>query len=105
LVFENKETRGIIAKTSLNDDRKRVLFVQVNLENLNKFMTQRKRKRFIAGATCPKCQKQDTLMLFFENNVEKLECVSCGYHQSQAKNDVKVAAKGNSDVIGVFKPE
>jgi len=68
-------------------------------------MTQRKRKRFIAGAKCPKCQKLDTLMLYFENNVEKMECVSCDYHQSQAKNDVKVAAKGSADVIGVFKPD
>ena len=68
-------------------------------------MTQRKRKRFIAGAKCPKCQKQDTLMLYFENNVEKMECVSCGYQQSQTKQDVTTAAKGSADVIGLFKPD
>ena len=44
-------------------------------------------------------------MLFFENNVEKMECVSCGYHQSQTNNEVKSAAKGSADVIGVFKPD
>ncbi|WP_100658535.1 YheV family putative zinc ribbon protein [Alteromonas flava] len=68
-------------------------------------MTKRVKKRFIAGAKCPKCQSMDTLMLFFENNVEKMECVSCGYHQSQTGNEVKQAAKGTGDVIGVFKPE
>lgn len=68
-------------------------------------MDKKQRKRFIAGAVCPECKKQDTLMLYFEHNIEKMECVSCGYHQSQAKSDVKVAAKGSADVIGVFKPE
>jgi hypothetical protein len=43
-------------------------------------------------------------MLYFENNVEKMQCVACDYHQSQAKSDVKTAAKGSADVIGVFKP-
>ena len=30
------------------------------------------KKRFIAGAKCPSCGSLDTLMLYFENNVEKL---------------------------------
>ena len=68
-------------------------------------MTQRKRKRFIAGAKCPKCQKMDTLMLYFENNVEKLECVVCDYHQSQASHDVQAATKSSGSIIGVFKPD
>ncbi len=68
-------------------------------------MSQKIKKRFIAGATCPKCRARDTLMLYFEHNIEKMECVKCGYHQSQAKSDVAVAAKGSADVIGVFKPE
>ncbi|WP_100642442.1 YheV family putative zinc ribbon protein [Alteromonas facilis] len=68
-------------------------------------MSQRKRKRFIAGAKCPKCEAIDTLMLYFENNVEKMECVACGFQQSQTGSEVKQAAKGNGDVIGVFKPD
>ena len=68
-------------------------------------MNKRTRKRFIAGAKCPKCQKMDTLMLYFENNIEKMECVNCGYHQSQASEEVQVATKGSADVIGVFKPD
>lgn len=68
-------------------------------------MSKRVRKRFIAGAVCPKCQERDTLMLYFENNIEKMECASCGYQQSQAVESVQQASKGTSDVIGVFKPE
>ena len=67
-------------------------------------MSQRQRKRFIAGATCPKCKATDTIMLFFENNIEKLTCVECGYAESQPKEEVKTASK-NANVIGVFKPE
>jgi uncharacterized metal-binding protein (TIGR02443 family) len=47
----------------------------------------------------------DTLMLYFENNIEKMECVNCGYQQSQASKEVQVATKSNADVIGIFKPE
>ena len=68
-------------------------------------MTQRVRKRFIAGATCPKCQAMDSIMLYFENNVEKLECVKCGYSQSQADEDVSTKSRDNENVIGVFKPD
>lgn len=65
----------------------------------------RKRKRFIAGATCPKCQSMDTLMLYIENNVEKLECVSCGYQKSQVDEKVENKTGHSDNVIGIFKPE
>lgn len=68
-------------------------------------MSKRLRKRFIAGATCPKCQAQDTIMLFFENNVEKLTCVECGYEEAQPQEEVKTASRANENIIGVFKPE
>ncbi len=68
-------------------------------------MTKKTKKRFIAGAKCPSCQKLDTLMLYFENNVEKLACVSCDYKETQTNDEVKAATKTPGDVIGVFKPE
>ena len=34
-------------------------------------MSNRVKRRFVAGATCPKCQEQDTISLYYENNVEK----------------------------------
>ncbi len=68
-------------------------------------MSKRQRRRFIAGATCPKCQAQDTIMLFFENNVEKLACTQCDYTESQADSSVTSASREKENVIGVFKPE
>jgi uncharacterized metal-binding protein (TIGR02443 family) len=67
-------------------------------------MTKRNKKRFIAGATCPSCKQQDTLMLYFENNVEKLACVKWDYTETQTDEKVAAASKTNSGVIGVFKP-
>ncbi|MCW8109027.1 YheV family putative metal-binding protein [Alteromonas ponticola] len=67
-------------------------------------MTTKKRKRFIAGATCPQCKAADTVMLYMEHNVEKLECVACGYSESQTEENVQHAAKSKHSVIGVFKP-
>ena len=68
-------------------------------------MSQEKtRKRFIAGATCPQCKAQDSIMLYFENNVEKLQCVECDYKDTQSQTDVASAGQNTADVIGVFKP-
>lgn len=68
-------------------------------------MTTRKKRRFIAGAVCPKCKSLDTIMLFRENNVEKLECVNCGYADAQTEDQVKSVTRKNENVIGVFKPK
>ncbi|GAA0343474.1 YheV family putative zinc ribbon protein [Bowmanella denitrificans] len=67
-------------------------------------MSEKIRKRFIAGATCPKCQAMDTLMLYMQNNIEHVECVSCGHKQSQPQDQVKAATRSSESVIGVFKP-
>ncbi|GBL04371.1 YheV family putative zinc ribbon protein [Glaciecola sp. KUL10] len=69
-------------------------------------MSQKKQKRrFIAGAKCPSCKSLDTLMLYFENNVEKMNCVHCGYNESQTDEEVEQATRANENVIGLFKPE
>ncbi len=68
-------------------------------------MNTRRKKRFIAGATCPKCGELDTLMLYFENNVEKMECVQCHHTESHADKKVNQASRQQEQVIGVFKPE
>ncbi|AGH47553.1 hypothetical protein C427_5456 [Paraglaciecola psychrophila 170] len=44
-------------------------------------------------------------MLYFENNVEKLECVKCHYSESQTDKKVAKASRSGGSVIGVFKPE
>lgn len=67
-------------------------------------MSNKQRKRFIAGATCPQCRSIDSIMLYFENNVEKLQCVKCDYKDVQSSTDVSEQVASSTDVIGVFKP-
>ncbi|MGO1247989.1 MAG: YheV family putative zinc ribbon protein [Oceanisphaera sp.] len=66
-------------------------------------METRRKKRFIAGAVCPSCSESDSMMLYLEHGVEKVECVSCGHTQSQTDDQVAQVSQG--DVIGIFKPE
>lgn len=68
-------------------------------------MQKKIKKRFVAGATCPKCRALDTIMLYFENNVEKLQCVKCDYSESQTDKKVTKATRTSESVIGVFKPD
>lgn len=68
-------------------------------------MTKKQKKRFIAGASCPQCKTIDTMMLYFENNVEKVQCVACGYQMAQPEQQVAKVSRANELVIGVFKPE
>lgn len=65
----------------------------------------RQKKRFIAGASCPQCKAIDTMMLFLENNVEKVECIQCGHQMAQPGSAVEKASRPAETVIGVFKPE
>ncbi len=68
-------------------------------------MTEKRKRRFIAGARCPKCEQMDTLMLYLQNNVEKVECVACGHMMSQPQSEVADKTRDNESVIGVFKPQ
>lgn len=63
------------------------------------------RKRFIAGATCPKCKAQDTLALWQENNIDVVECVKCGHQMREADKQVRDQVRENEQVIGIFHPE
>lgn len=67
-------------------------------------MEKKPKKRFIAGATCPKCKAQDTMALTKENGVEKVTCVSCGEQMTQSEPQVEQAVRQQEQVIGVFKP-
>ena len=62
------------------------------------------KKRFIAGAICPKCKAMDTMCLTKENDVEKVTCVKCGYLMTQANEAVEKDVRQEEQVIGVFKP-
>lgn len=67
-------------------------------------MKTKTKKRFIAGAVCPHCKATDSLMLYMENNVEKVECVRCDYAKSQVEDTVEEKTRDNENVIGIFKP-
>ncbi|QSX29450.1 YheV family putative metal-binding protein [Shewanella cyperi] len=61
------------------------------------------KKRFVAGAKCPKCGAKDSIVLFKDHGVETVECVECDYREQQAEEQVAKQASGA--VIGVFKPD
>lgn len=67
-------------------------------------MTKKIKKRFIAGAICPHCKATDSLMLYMENNVEKVECVYCDYQKTQLDDNAEKNTRSNENVIGIFKP-
>lgn len=63
------------------------------------------KKRFIAGAVCPKCKAMDTMALTKEQGVEKVTCVNCGEQMVQPEEHIEKSVRQHEQVIGVFKPE
>jgi len=63
------------------------------------------KKRFIAGAICPKCNVMDTLALTKELGIETVTCVSCGNQMKQPEAQVSKEIRPQEQVIGVFKQE
>lgn len=37
------------------------------------------KKRFIAGAVCPKCSVMDRIVMYRKQDVDYRECVECGF--------------------------
>jgi uncharacterized metal-binding protein (TIGR02443 family) len=54
------------------------------------------KKRFIAGAVCPRCSEMDKLVTYKDGEKEFRECVSCGFKdemrfkQQQAELETRV---------------
>lgn len=65
----------------------------------------KEKKRFIAGASCPNCQTQDTLRWWVENNIELVECVECDYTEQRKPQSVEKTSHADEQMIGIFKPE
>lgn len=40
------------------------------------------KKRFIAGATCPRCSAQDTIVTYRLDDTDYRECVACGFNDA-----------------------
>ncbi|WP_257287868.1 YheV family putative zinc ribbon protein [Endozoicomonas sp. SESOKO2] len=49
-------------------------------------------KRFIAGAVCPSCGRQDSVRMYTENGENYRECVDCHYSDVMEK-DPSLAGK------------
>ncbi len=41
-------------------------------------MVYSQKRRFVAGAVCPKCSAMDTVVVYNENGKDFRECVACG---------------------------
>jgi len=44
------------------------------------------KKRFIAGAVCPHCQAQDTIVLIESEGDKHFECIECGHTDKMSDN-------------------
>ncbi len=56
-------------------------------------------RRFIAGAICPSCGKQDKLVL--DTVAERLECVSCDFAEQRPQDP----APDEGEVVKILEPE
>lgn len=68
------------------------------------------KRQFIAGAICPKCKSQDTLVLITQDGDESVECVSCDHTEvrptaEQLQAQQSQAVDVTNDIQAVkFKP-
>lgn len=37
------------------------------------------KRRFIAGAVCPRCKRMDSIRAYSENGTDYRECIHCGF--------------------------
>lgn len=63
------------------------------------------KRRFIAGAKCPKCQAQDSIVMLTSSNDEWIECIDCRYNEKRPTY-IESQQAIETDIMGVvqFKP-
>lgn len=61
-------------------------------------------KRFIAGARCPKCNKEDTIYVLKNEVNPSRHCVECGFSESQSDLD-KSSPVGEWSPVRLTDPE
>ena len=64
------------------------------------------KRRFIAGAKCPKCQALDRIVMLTSGEAEWIECIECGYEENRPTHNEEPESPAVPDEIGViqFKP-
>lgn len=64
------------------------------------------KRRFIAGAKCPKCEALDRVVMLSSGEDEWIECIECGYSENRPTTVDEPQIPEQPDEIGViqFKP-
>lgn len=64
------------------------------------------KRRFIAGARCPKCEALDRVVMLTENEHEWIECIECGYSENRPTHVEPQQTPSEPDEVGViqFRP-
>ncbi|WP_343598280.1 YheV family putative zinc ribbon protein [Acinetobacter sp.] len=64
------------------------------------------KKRFIAGARCPKCEALDRVVMLTDDEHEWIECIECGYSENRPTHVELQQAAAQEDEVGViqFRP-
>jgi hypothetical protein len=64
------------------------------------------KRRFIAGAKCPKCQASDRIVMLTSGEAEWIECIECGYEENRPTHVEPPETPAVPDEVGViqFKP-
>ena len=64
------------------------------------------KRRFIAGAKCPKCQALDRVVMLTSGDDEWIECIDCGSSENRPTQVEEPETPAVPDDIGViqFKP-
>lgn len=64
------------------------------------------RRRFIAGARCPKCEAMDRVVMLNNATDEWIECIECGYSENRPTEVEEPQFPELADEVGViqFKP-
>lgn len=72
---------------------------------MNKDETVMKR-RFIAGAKCPKCGAMDRVVMLTTSEHEWIECIDCDYTENRPTHIEEPDVPAVADEVGViqFKP-
>lgn len=65
----------------------------------NSKKNQLSKRRFIAGATCPDCAAQDTLVNYHDKENKYRECVDCGF-----KDEIRFSPRIGEIKTRVNKP-
>ncbi|MDM1758282.1 MULTISPECIES: YheV family putative zinc ribbon protein [Acinetobacter] len=64
------------------------------------------KRRFIAGAKCPRCEAMDRIVMLTTDDAEWIECIECDYSENRPTYVDAPEESAAPDEIGViqFKP-